>query len=124
MSIYGDIILDHYHYPRNKKKLEKPTQSVHVDNPLCGDSLDMEIVESGGKIKEIGFTGDGCAISLSAASLLTEYSKGKSIKEIHKINKDFVVGLLNIELSPNRLKCALLPWEGLIKLVNTNKKEK
>ncbi len=118
MSIYGDIILDHYHYPRNKRKLEKPTKTIHVDNPLCGDSLDMEIIEFNGKIKDIGFTGDGCAISLASASLLTEYSKGKSVSKIKGINKDFVVGLLNIELSPNRLKCALLPWEGLMKVLN------
>ncbi len=118
MSIYGDIILDHYHYPRNKKKLDKPTKTVHVDNPLCGDSLDMEIKVSGGKITEIGFSGEGCAISLASASLLTEYVKGKSVSKITSINKDNVIGLLNIELSPNRLKCALLPWEGLIKLVN------
>jgi nitrogen fixation NifU-like protein len=118
MSIYGDIILDHYHYPRNNKKLEKSTNHVHVDNPLCGDALDMEIIEEKGKVKEIGFHGQGCAVSIASASLLTEYAKGKDIKEIQQINKDFVVGLLNIELSPNRLKCALLPWEGLIKLVN------
>ena len=117
MSIYGDIILDHYHYPRNKKKLRKPTKFVHVDNPLCGDSLDMEIKKSSGKITEIGFSGEGCAISMASASLLTEYAKGKSAVEIAALGKDNVIRLLNIELSPNRLKCALLPWEGLIKLV-------
>jgi nitrogen fixation NifU-like protein len=118
MSIYGDIILDHYHYPRNKKKLKKPTKSIHVDNPLCGDSLDMEVKESGGKITDIGFEGEGCAISMASASLLSEFVKGKPVTEITSLSKDTVIRLLNIELSPNRLKCALLPWEGLIKLVN------
>jgi nitrogen fixation protein NifU and related proteins len=117
MSIYGDIILDHYNYPRNNTKLLNPTHTVHVDNPLCGDSLDMEIIEKDGKIEEIGFTGVGCAISIASASLLTEHVKGESISKMLKIDKDYVVGLLHIELSPNRLKCALLAWEGLITLL-------
>jgi nitrogen fixation NifU-like protein len=116
MSIYGDIILDHYNFPRNNIKLAKPSAHIHVDNPLCGDSLDMEIVEKNGRIREIGFTGQGCAISIASASLLTEFVKGKTKDEVLKIDKDNVVGLLNIELSPNRLKCALLAWEGMIKL--------
>lgn len=117
MSIYGDIILDHYNFPRNNTKLENPTAHVHVDNPLCGDSLDMEIVEENGIIRQIGFTGQGCAISIASASLLTEHVLGKTKDEVRKIDKDNVVGLLNIELSPNRLKCALLAWEGVMKLV-------
>ncbi len=116
MSIYEEIILDHYNNPRNNKKLKNPSAKIHVDNPLCGDSLDMEILEEDGKITEVGFTGTGCAISIASASLLSEFIKGKSKDEIQKIDKDSVVGLLNIELSPNRLKCALLAWEGFIKL--------
>ncbi len=117
MSIYGDIILDHYHNPRNFKKLEKATAKVHVDNPLCGDSIDIAIYEKKGLVGDIGFVGQGCAISLASASLLTEYIKGKSKSEIKKIDPDFVLGLLHIELSPNRIKCALLPWEGIMKLL-------
>ena len=119
MSIYSEIILDHYNYPRNNKKLVNPSAKVHVDNPLCGDSLDMEITEEKGKVKEIGFTGQGCAISIASASLLLEYVKGKNVTEITSLTKDNVIGLLNIELSPNRLKCALLPWEALMKLVKS-----
>ncbi|HRN70138.1 MAG TPA: SUF system NifU family Fe-S cluster assembly protein [Candidatus Woesebacteria bacterium] len=119
MSIYEDMILDHYNFPRNHTKLQNPSAKIHVDNPLCGDSLDMEIEEKGGRIKEVGFTGQGCAISIASASLLTEHVKGKTKDEVLKIDKDNVVGLLNIELSPNRLKCALLAWEGIRKLVNS-----
>ncbi|MFA9289445.1 MAG: iron-sulfur cluster assembly scaffold protein, partial [Weeksellaceae bacterium] len=79
MSVYGDIILDHYHYPRNFKALEKPTASVDVDNPLCGDKLHFEIVEHDDLIESVGFTGEGCAVSLASASMLTEHVKGKSI---------------------------------------------
>lgn len=117
MSIYEEIILDHYNNPRNNTKLKNPSAEIHVDNPLCGDSLDFEISVEGEKIKEIGFTGEGCAISIASASLLSEHVKGKTKDEVLKIDKDNVVGLLNIELSPNRLKCALLAWEGIQKLV-------
>lgn len=117
MSIYEDIILDHYNFPRNNTKLKNPSATIHVDNPLCGDSLDMEIEEQSGRIRNIGFTGQGCAISIASASLLTEYVRGKTKEEVRKLDKDNVVGLLNIELSPNRLKCALLAWEGVMKLI-------
>lgn len=117
MSIYGDIILDHYHNPRNFKKLEKSTGKIHVDNPLCGDSIDIVIYEKDGLLSDIGYVGQGCAISLASASLLTEYAKGKTKDQIKKIDSDFVLGLLHIELSPNRIKCALLPWEGLMKVI-------
>lgn len=117
MSVYGDIILDHYNFPRNNEKLANPSAKIHVDNPLCGDSLDFEMVEANGRVKEIGFTGQGCAISIASASLLTEYVKGKTKEEIRKFDKDNVVGLLHINLSPNRLKCALLAWEGIQKLI-------
>ena len=118
-SIYQDIILDHYRYPRNFGKLEQPSCSVDVNNPLCGDKLRMEITEQKGKIKEITFSGEGCAISMASASMLTEYAKGKSKDELKKMNKDFILKeLLKIELTPNRIKCALLSWEALVKVIN------
>ena len=79
MSIYGDIILDHYQFPRNNTKLEHPTHMVHVSNPLCGDEIDMEAIVEKGVLTEIGFHGQGCAISVASASLLTEYAKGKKV---------------------------------------------
>jgi nitrogen fixation NifU-like protein len=68
-------------------------------------------------VKEIGFTGKGCAISIASASLLSEYAKGRDVKELSSLKSEFVIGLLHIELTPNRLKCALLPWEALRKLI-------
>jgi len=117
MSIYADIILDHYQNPRNFGKLNSPTSEVSLDNPLCGDKLHMELREEDGVIREIGFTGEGCAISIASASMLTENAKGKTKKELLEITVDDVLGLLNIELTPNRMKCALLSWEGLRKLL-------
>lgn len=120
MSIYQDVILDHYQYPRNQGKISHPTSSVDVSNPLCGDKLHMDVKTSDGKVSEISFDGEGCAISIASSSMLTEYAKGKKIKELSKLDKDFVLELLKIELTPNRLKCALLSWEALIKALIPN----
>jgi len=117
MSIYADIILDHYQNPRNNKQIVNAQKSVDVDNPFCGDKLHFECFIKDGKVKEIGFTGEGCAISIASASMLTEHTKGKTKKELLEISINDVLGLLNIELTPNRMKCALLSWEGLRKLL-------
>ncbi len=117
MSIYQDIILDHYRNPRNYGSLKNPTQFVKTNNPLCGDLLEMAIIEKDGTITEIMFTGQGCAISQSAASMITEYAKGKRKDELKKLDKNSILTMLGIELSPNRLKCALLSLEALTQLL-------
>ncbi|MCA9371382.1 iron-sulfur cluster assembly scaffold protein [Candidatus Woesebacteria bacterium] len=118
MSIYGDIILDHYHNPRNYKTISQKTHAVEVKNPLCGDELTMEAIIKGGKLIDIGFSGQGCAISLASASLLTEFVKDTPVEELKGITPEDVVGLLHVELSPNRLKCALLSLEALKKILS------
>lgn len=116
MSIYQDIILDHYRNPRNSGTIKNATSHIKVNNPLCGDMLEMDIEEKDGTISNIMFSGQGCAISQAAASMVTEYAKGKSKEELKKLDKDFMIELLGIQLSPNRLKCALLSLEALQKL--------
>lgn len=116
MSIYQDIILDHYRNPRNAGTLKDATNHIKVSNPLCGDMIEMHIQEKDGTIDNIMFSGQGCAISQATASMVTEYAKGKSKEEIKKLDKDFILELLGIQLSPNRLKCALLSLEALQKL--------
>ena len=128
MSIYADLILDHYQNPRNNILLtsevsKSEIQSINVSNPLCGDKLHMELSEKDGVVEHIGFTGDGCAISIASASMLTEYAKGKNVSELVDLSGQDVIGLLGIELTPNRMKCALLSWEALIKLVTNLKLE-
>ena len=113
MSIYGDVILDHYRYPRNQGTLDFPTASADLNNPLCGDKLHLEVNEKDGIVEEIAFTGQGCAISIASASMLIEYAKGKTKEELLQLNKETVLELLGIELTPNRLKCALLSLEGI-----------
>lgn len=118
MSIYQDLILDHYRSPRNQGSLSGATNSVQVYNPLCGDKITMQIVEKDGKVEQIAFQGEGCAISQASASMLTEYAKGKSLSELRGMDKQDILDMLGVELSPNRIKCALLSWEALIKVVH------
>lgn len=117
-SIYQEIILDHYRNPHNFGSIKKPTKKSSVFNPLCGDKIDMEVVIKNNKVEKIKFRAQGCAISQASASLLTDHSLGKMEKDLKKIDKEFMIKLLGIELGPNRIKCALLPLEALHKLLN------
>ncbi len=117
MQIYQEIILEHYRHPKNNKPLKQPANGIDVSNPLCGDELRMEIRMDREIIKEIGFVGKGCAISIASASMLTDYAKGKTKKHLKTLDKNFMMGLLGVNLGPNRIKCALLPLEALIKLL-------
>jgi nitrogen fixation NifU-like protein len=115
MSIYQEHILDHYHNPRRYGILNQPTHSSDTKNISCGDSLHMDICVSNDTIQNIGWTGQGCAISQASASMLAEYAKGKTIMGIKSLAPKDLLKLLGLELSPNRLKCALLSLETLHK---------
>ncbi|MDA1060595.1 MAG: SUF system NifU family Fe-S cluster assembly protein [bacterium] len=119
MDLYSEIILDYYKNPRNKGTLDKATNVATEYNPLCGDriTIDLEIKE--GKVNDIKFSGEGCAISQSATSMLTEQLIGKSTKEIAKLDKDYIMNLLNIPISPGRIKCALLGLATVKKALTT-----
>lgn len=114
-DIYKELILDYYRSPRNFGKLEKYDISAHDTNPLCGDEIDMQIqVGDGNSIKEIKFSGKGCAISLASASMLTELAKGKQLDWVKEVSKEDVLKLLgNPNLGPSRIKCALLGMKVL-----------
>lgn len=110
-SLYREEILDHYHHPWNFSKPAKYTYSTKLNNPLCGDSLTAYLVLEKDKVKHIYFQGEGCAISIASASLLSEKLKGWKIAELIKLKAKKVLQILNLELTPARLKCALLPLE-------------
>ncbi len=107
-EIYQETILDHWRNPRNYGTLKNPTATFRNSNPTCGDVIEIYIKITNKKITNVKFKGTGCAISQAAASLLTNYIKGKSISFIKKLSKEEVLDLLNINLSPLRIKCALL----------------
>ena len=117
MNIYSEIILDHYQNPRNFGTIKNPSKKTVIFNPSCGDRIELDIIFSKDKIKEIKFRGEGCAISLASASILTGYTLHKAKDELKKLDKDSMIKLLGIELGPNRIKCALLSLEALSKLL-------
>lgn len=121
---YKENIIDHYKYPRNKGVLENYDISVSEINTSCGDKVTffilLEINPKTGKkekIKKITFDGEGCAISTSVASMLTEELRGKTLENIKSnLSKEYILELLGIEVNPSRLKCALLSLEALRKI--------
>ena len=112
-QFYREYILDHYKNPRNYGRLEHPDITHEEDNPLCGDVIGMDFRVKDGVIDDIKFHGRGCAISQASASLLTERLKGMSLEDAKKIDKNDVLGELGIDISPARIKCALLPLKVL-----------
>ena len=108
-ELYRDYILEHYKSPHHFGSLEEHDLEAHDVNPLCGDELKVELaVDENGVITDIAFEGTGCAISQASASLLTDEIKGKTVAEVEKMTPDMLLDLIGIDISPARLKCALL----------------
>lgn len=118
-NIYQEIILDHYRNPRHHGVLTAPTHRAKALNASCGDKLQMDILVKNDIIKEVRFSGIGCAISQASASLLTESVEGKSVVQALALLPQDVLGLLGVTLSPSRIKCGLLSLETLKKTLNS-----
>lgn len=113
-DFYREIIIDRYQNPQFRGKLEPCDITFEDTNPLCGDEIRIDLrVDDLGKVTEAVFDGRGCAISQVSADLLMETLKGKSLEEIKRLTKEDILDLLGIELSPVRLKCALLSLKVL-----------
>ena len=117
-DLYRDYILEHYRRPHNFGVLESPTASFEGSNPLCGDRITMQLTVVDGIVTDIGFTGRGCAISQASASLLTDEIKGKPLDEVAGFGATDLLDLLGIEISPARLKCAMLSFDSLQHLLD------
>lgn len=108
-SIYRENILEHSKNPQNKGRLDPHDYAFEDTNPLCGDEIRIELrVDDAGIITDIAFAGQGCAISQAAASMLTEMVVGMSVEEAKAFPKEELLEEIGIDLSPARLKCALL----------------
>jgi nitrogen fixation NifU-like protein len=108
-ELYRDQILEHYKRPHNFGPLEEFDLEFEDSNPFCGDEQHMRIkLDGDGRVSELRFEGKGCAISTAATSLLSDELEGKSREELLRLDKDFVLDLLGIEISATRMKCALL----------------
>ena len=112
-DLYRDYILEHYRRPHNFGTLESPSASIEGANPLCGDRITLQIGVHDGVVDEVAFTGRGCAISQASASLLTDEIKGKPLSAVDAFRADDLLDLLGIEISPARLKCAMLSHDTL-----------
>lgn len=112
-ALYSDILLDHFRHPRNYGDLTAPDISYEDLNPLCGDRIRIEVRLNDSIVEEARFKGDGCAISLAAASLLTELIRGVPIDELSKFSDDRLIAALESDIKPARIACALLPLEVL-----------
>lgn len=112
-DLYRDEILEHYRRPHNFGVLESPTISHEGSNPLCGDRITMQVGIRDGRVAELAFTGRGCAISQASASLLTDEIKGMTVEAAAAYRADELLDMLGIEISPARLKCAMLSLQTL-----------
>ncbi|PWU23499.1 Fe-S cluster protein [Candidatus Cerribacteria bacterium 'Amazon FNV 2010 28 9'] len=112
-DLYKEIILDHYHHPRNVGKLEGGhIVHVHLANAGCGDVFDVTYQVENGKIANIAWQGEGCAISTASMSLVSEWLKGKTLEEANGLDQKTILSLLGLdEIAPVREKCAFLPLQ-------------
>ena len=109
-DMYRQQILDHYKNPRNYGDIEDPTFSHVGENPMCGDTIEMNVVldQDEEVIEHVAFTGDGCAISQASASMLSEELKGMEVEELEAMDRDDIIDMLGVDISPMRVKCAVL----------------
>ena len=133
-SLYRQVIMDHYKNPRNKGLVdEEGYMTVHLNNPSCGDDINIQVKIVDDKVVDIRHQGIGCSICCSSASVMSETLKNKSVKEAKKITNNFFEMLKGNEYSdedldeaeiyigvkqfPARIKCASLAWKALEKAV-------
>jgi nitrogen fixation NifU-like protein len=109
-DMYRQQILDHYKNPRNYGELEDADIEHVGENPMCGDTIKMflRLAEDEDTIEHVSFVGDGCAISQASASMLSEELRGTSLEALREMDRDDVIDMLGVELSPMRIKCAVL----------------
>jgi len=108
-QLYREQILDHYKRPHNFGRVEDADLEFEDTNPFCGDEQRVTMrLDEQGRVEEIAFEGQGCAISTAATSLLTDELVGRTREELLTLPKEEVLDLLGIEISATRMKCAML----------------
>jgi nitrogen fixation NifU-like protein len=111
-QLFLDYILDHYHNPRRRGRIEDADVVLKGGNPGCGDVVIVYIKRDGEKL-EISFEGEGCTVSQACASIVCEYANGKSAEEILKIDYKFLEENIGEEVLKTRFKCATLALDTL-----------
>ena len=139
-DLYREIILDHYRTPRNRGELDPPAVSAEGHNPLCGDEIRIYLEVRDGVVVNVKFSGSGCSISQSSASMMTSAVKGKDVAHVRAVVRKFksmmtveedgdgpvdeslslgdLEALQGVVKFPVRIKCATLGWNTLLDALN------
>lgn len=138
-QLYRQVIMDHYKNPRNKGSLEDGALTIDMNNPTCGDRIHLTLQVVDGVVENAKFDGEGCSISMSSASMMTQAIKGKKIEEALKLSSIFsemmlgkeyddsidlgdIEALNGVSKFPARIKCATLAWKAMEKGVSEEQK--
>lgn|SRR5699024_6972882 len=136
-TLYRQVIMDHYKNPKNRGELEEESLTVDMNNPTCGDRIQLQLQVEDGVVKDAKFLGEGCSISMSSASMMTEAIKGKTVDkamEMSNVFSDMMLGkevdmdeefgdimaLQGVSQFPARIRCATLAWKAMEKGVHEN----
>ncbi|MFE0503687.1 Fe-S cluster assembly sulfur transfer protein SufU [Peribacillus butanolivorans] len=131
-TLYRQVIMDHYKKPRNKGMLEDGSMTIDMNNPTCGDRIRLTMKIEDGKVSDVKFDGDGCSISMSSASMMTQAIKGKDVNTALAMSQTFslmiqgkeyddeidlgdIEALQGVSKFPARIKCATLAWKAMEK---------
>ena len=138
-QLYRSVIMDHYKNPRNKGSLQEDSVTIDMNNPTCGDRIHLTLKISDGIVEAAKFDGEGCSISMSSASMMTQLVKGKKLDEALELADIFskmmmgeefdadkydlgdVEALQGVSQFPARIKCATLAWKAMEKGVKNEK---
>ncbi|ANU16732.1 SUF system NifU family Fe-S cluster assembly protein [Planococcus maritimus] len=138
-QLYRQVIMDHYKTPRNKGTLEQDSVNIEMNNPTCGDRIQLTLQVEDGIVKDAKFDGEGCSISMASASMMTQAVKGKDVDSALKMSEIFsdmmlgkeyddsvdlgdIEALQGVSKFPARIKCATLAWKAMEKGVHEEEK--
>ena len=140
-QLYRSVIMDHYKNPRNKGALEENSVTIDMNNPTCGDRIHLTLKLEDGVVQDAKFDGEGCSISMSSASMMTQIIKGKKLEEALELAEIFskmmtgeefddekydlgdVEALQGVSQFPARIKCATLAWKAMEKGVKNENEQ-
>ncbi|WP_373893234.1 Fe-S cluster assembly sulfur transfer protein SufU [Virgibacillus natechei] len=133
-TLYRQVIMDHYKTPRNKGVIDGDTLTVDMNNPTCGDRIQLHLQIEDNIVKDVKFEGEGCSISMASASMMTQAIKGMNLDDALEMSQTFsemmigkdvdtesledIAALQGVSKFPARIKCATLPWKAMEKGVH------
>ncbi|QUL56696.1 SUF system NifU family Fe-S cluster assembly protein [Paenibacillus tritici] len=139
-DLYRRVIMDHYKNPRNRGSFEDDALKIELNNPTCGDRITLQLKVEDGVVQDARFSGEGCSISMSSASMMTEAVKGQTIAHALEMADSFsslmkgeeadfgdyedIEALSGVNKFPARIKCATLAWNALRKGIDTKEAQR